>query len=151
MKAILVTCLAMQILFGLGCVAGDVGTDGDDSATEDDEASIETVARCDNDHGHDHDRVLPNGVPFRNESGFAATVSTAGSIDLTNEFFQDLGTNGRRCVSCHQPSAGWTVTPDQLRDTFERTRGGTVDDGTGARAIFRLLARAASPTPHPST
>ena len=56
------------------------------------------------DHGHDHDHVLPNGVPFRNDSGFAATVSTAGKIDLSNEFFQDLGTNGRRYVSYHQPS-----------------------------------------------
>src|SRR5512140_2409850 len=151
MKAILVSCLAMQILFGLGCVAGDVGTDGDDSATEDNEASIETVARCDNDHDHDRDHVLPNGVPFRNESGYAATVSTTGSIDLTNEFFQDLGTNGRRCVSCHQPSTGWTVTPEALRDTFERTRGGTVDDGTGAGAIFRLLDGANSPTADVST
>jgi len=149
MKAILVSCLAMEILFGLGCVTGDVGNDGDDSATEDDEASIETVARCDNDH--DRDRVLPNGVPFRNESGFAATVSTTGSIDLTNEFFQDLGTNGRRCVSCHQPSTGWTVTPEGLRETFERTRGGTVDDGTGAGAIFRLLDGANSPTADVST
>src|ERR1041384_1188268 len=155
MKAILVNFVAIQILFGLGCVTPDVGSDGDDSATEDDEASIETVARCDqdHDHGHDHDRdhVLPNGVPFRNESGYSATVSTTGSIDLTNEFFQDLGTNGRRCVSCHQPSTGWTVTPDQLRDTFERTRGGTVDDGTGAGAIFRLLDGANSPNADVST
>src|SRR5689334_12390898 len=151
MKATLVTCVAMQMLFGLGCVASIDGNDSDDSATEDDETSIETVARCDNDHDHDHDRVLPNGVPFRNESGFAATVSTTGSIDLTNPFFQDLGTNGRRCVSCHQPATGWTVTPEGIRDTFERTRGGTVDDGTGAGAIFRLVDGANSPTADVST
>src|SRR5512140_1789483 len=155
MKATLVICLAMQLCFGLGCVAGDVGDDANDSAIDDDELSLETIARCDQDHDHGHDRdrdhVLPNGVPFRNESGYSATVSTTGSIDLTNEFFQDLGTNGRRCVSCHQPSTGWTVTPEGIRDTFERTRGGTVDDGTGAGAIFRLLDGANSPTADVST
>ena len=40
--------------------------------------------------------IVPNNVPFPNPSGFAATFSTNGSIDLTNEFFQNLGTNGRR-------------------------------------------------------
>src|SRR4051812_31139612 len=147
MKAILVTCLALQLLFGLGCVAGDPSNDGEDTASEDADSTVDTVARCD----HDRDHTLPNGVPFRNDSGYAATVSTTGSIDLTNEFFQDLGTNGRRCVSCHQPSTGWTVTPESLRETFERTRGGTVDDGTGAGAIFRLLDGANSPTADVST
>jgi len=40
-----------------------------------------------------------NGLPFPNPTGFASTFSTAGRIDLTNEFFQDLGANGRRCVN----------------------------------------------------
>jgi hypothetical protein len=56
-----------------------------------------------------HLRHLPNGLPFPNPTGFASTFSTAGRIDLTNEFFQDLGANGHRCVSCHLPSAGWTI------------------------------------------
>src|SRR3954471_17571229 len=145
MKATLMTCLAMQLTLSVGCAISD---DGDDSVTGDDETtdiSVETVAH----YGHRH--ALPNGVRFRNDSDFAAAVSTAGAIDLTNEFFQDLGTNGRRCVSCHQPSTGWTVIPDQLRDTFERTRGSTVDDGTGAGAIFRLLDGANSPTADVST
>src|SRR5512139_3129017 len=116
MKATLVTCLAMQLSLSVGCVAG---ADGDDSVSSDEEPiSAEPIAQF----GRGH--VLPNGVPFRNASGYAATVSTAGSIDLSNEFFQDLGTNGRRCVSCHQPATGWTVTPEGLRQVFERTRGG---------------------------
>ena len=143
MKAILTTCLAMQLSLTVGCV---VGNDGDDSVSEDVEpvsgAAINRVG---------HGAVLPNGVPFRNESGYAATVSDKGAIDLSNEFFQDLGTNGRRCVSCHQPAPGWTVTPAQLREVFERTQGGTIDDGTGAGAIFRLLDGANSPTADVST
>src|ERR1044071_6209176 len=63
---------------------------------------------------------LPNGAAVRKSNGVSTTISTAGGIDLTNEFFQDLGTNGRRCVSCHLPSAGWTVTPEQLQATFDK-------------------------------
>jgi hypothetical protein len=39
------------------------------------------------------------------------TASAHGFIDLGNEFFQELGANGRRCVNCHVPTVGWTVTP----------------------------------------
>src|SRR5262245_25284590 len=66
---------------------------------------------------------LPNMTPFRNADGFAATYSTDGSIDLTNPFFQSLGTNGRACVTCHQPDDGWTVTPAHLRERFNASRG----------------------------
>jgi hypothetical protein len=37
--------------------------------------------------------------------------------------FQDLGTNGRTCFSCHRPAEAWTVTPAELRERFERTAG----------------------------
>src|ERR1700674_5204006 len=66
---------------------------------------------------------MPNMVPFRNADGFVATFSTDGSIDLKNPFFQSLGTNGRACVSCHQPNDGWAVTPSHLQERFQVTRG----------------------------
>lgn len=66
---------------------------------------------------------LPNNFPFPNLSGFTATYSTDGFIDLGNEFFQNLGTNGRSCVSCHQPQEGWTITPAGVRTRFLRTLG----------------------------
>jgi hypothetical protein len=66
---------------------------------------------------------LPNMMPFPNRAGFAATYSTAGKIDLTGPFFQSLGTNGRACVSCHQPSAGWTITPANVQLRFAATGG----------------------------
>jgi cytochrome c peroxidase len=62
-------------------------------------------------------------APFINPSGVARTFSTAGHVDTGNPFFQSLGTNGRACVTCHQPSTGWTVTPAQVRRRFERTGG----------------------------
>src|SRR5678816_2627698 len=90
-------------------------------------------------------RHLPNGLPFPNPTGFASTVSTAGRIDLGNEFFQDLGANGRRCVSCHVPSAGWTVVPSQVQAIFNRTLGGVIDDALGLGAIFRTNDGSNSP------
>jgi hypothetical protein len=91
-------------------------------------------------------RHLPNGLLFPNPTGFASTFSTAGRIDLTNEFFQDLGANGRRCVSCHLPSAGWTIVPSQVQAIFNRTLGGVIDDPLGLGAIFRTNDGSNSPT-----
>src|SRR5258708_23387686 len=92
-----------------------------------------------------HLRQLPNGLPFPNPTGFASTFSTAGRIDLTNEFFQDLGANRRRCVSCHLPSAGWTIVPSQVQAIFDRTLGGVIDDALGLGAIFRTNDGSNSP------
>src|SRR6267378_1259274 len=98
-----------------------------------------------------HLRQLPDGLPFPNPTGFASTVSTTGRIDLGNEFFQDLGANGRRCVSCHLPSAGWTITPPQVQAIFERTRGGVIPDPLGLGAIFRTNDGSNSPNADVST
>src|SRR6266852_2938225 len=99
----------------------------------------------------EHLPQLPNGLPFPNPTGFASTFSTAGRIDLANEFFQDLGANGRRCVSCHVPSAGWTIVPAQVQAIFDRTRGGVIDDPLGLGAIFRTNDGSNSPTAHVSS
>ena len=92
-----------------------------------------------------------HGRPFHDETGAIVTQSALGSIDLGNEFFQDLGTNGRRCVSCHVPSLGWTITPSYLRDVFARTAGGACDDGRGFSAVFRPVDGAVSPKADIST
>ncbi len=96
-------------------------------------------------------RRLANGVPFRDATGAVATVSSDGFVDLTNEFFQDLGTNGRRCVSCHVPSAAWSITPSHLRDVFERSDGGRINDPLGLSAVFRTNDGANSPNADVST
>src|SRR5690349_22288253 len=96
-------------------------------------------------------RQLPNGMAFPNPTGFASTFSTAGRIDLSNEFFQDLGANGRRCVSCHVPSAGWTVMPSQVQSIFDLTQGGVIADEFGLGAIFRTNDGSNSPSADVST
>ena len=50
-------------------------------------------------------------------------MTTAGVIDADNAFFQDLGTNGRRCVTCHQSSEAWTITPAGVEQRFAVTEG----------------------------
>src|SRR6266516_3401097 len=51
-------------------------------------------------------------------TGQVATLSTTGSIDLTNPFFQSLGTNGRSCASCHLQSNAWGLTPQAAQAAF---------------------------------
>ena len=72
----------------------------------------------------------PDNLPIKNSSGFHARFSTQGSIDLRNEFFQSLGTNGRTCVSCHRSEEGWSITPTEVQQRFERREG--------SDAIFRV-------------
>jgi hypothetical protein len=56
-------------------------------------------------------------------SGQLRTLDVNGDIDTSNPFFQDLGTNGRTCFSCHRPDQGWTITPASVRERFDETRG----------------------------
>jgi hypothetical protein len=83
------------------------------------------------------DTALPNMLRFPNPTGFAATFSTIGKVDLTGPFFQSLGTNGRSCGSCHQPGDGWTVTPAHLQERF--------DASGGTDPVFRTVDGANAP------
>ena len=65
----------------------------------------------------------PSIMTAENASGQMRSLSTRGVFDLDNPFFQDLGTNGRRCVTCHQPAEAWTITPEGVRARFELTEG----------------------------
>ncbi|HYX69647.1 MAG TPA: hypothetical protein VE825_10980, partial [Terriglobales bacterium] len=66
---------------------------------------------------------LPNLLAFTDDTGVLRTFSTAGGIDQSNPFFQSLGSNGRSCVSCHQPSDAWTVTPAHIQARFVASQG----------------------------
>jgi len=67
------------------------------------------------------DQVEP--LTFANPGGVHRTFTSAGAIDTDNPFFQDLGTNGRTCFSCHRPAQAWTITPGEVQQRFERTQG----------------------------
>jgi cytochrome c peroxidase len=166
MKALAVLSLGGMLWTATGCLDGggqaddmvnasDVA-DGADAADASDLSETseageatefdEVVARhCD---GHNQ---LANHVPVRDATGVFTTVSSQGSIDLNNEFFQDLGKNGRRCVSCHVPTVGWTITPNQLKTVFAQTDGGKFEDGLGLSAVFRTVDGSNSPKADVST
>src|SRR5262245_22427917 len=61
---------------------------------------------------------LPNNFPHLNPSGLSATFSTRGFVDLTGEYFQAQGTNGRSCVTCHLPQEAWSITPGTISLLF---------------------------------
>jgi len=94
-------------------------------------------ARGDRDHGYSFDAA--------NGSGGARTISVGDLpvIAPDNPFFLDLGVNGRRCVTCHQPAENMTVTPAGLAARFDAT------DGTDP--IFRTNDGSTSPLADVST
>ena len=69
----------------------------------------------------------PQGSIFtvRNESGVARTINVAGFpvVATDNPFFLDLGVNGRRCVTCHEPATNMSVSAAGIRARFEATGG----------------------------
>ena len=85
------------------------------------------------------DEHSPRLLVFDNEAGQAATLTQNGAIDLDNPFFQDLGTNGRRCVTCHQPDSGWTITPGNVQTRFVSSGGTdpifTSNDGSNCEGV----------------
>ena len=83
-------------------------------------------------------------IDTSNPTGVLRTITLDGSplVD-TGPFFQSLGTNGRSCASCHVPSAGWTVVPDELQSLFLQT--------DGLDPVFRLVDGANSPLMDVST
>jgi cytochrome c peroxidase len=137
MKSLLGCGIAMSLV---GCVTAD------DQVVNESASPVTTADLLSRQNGS-----LPNNTPVGNSAGWATTVSTQGAIDLNNEFFQDLGTNGRRCISCHLPAAGWGITPAEMQATFDRTNGGVTPDQFGLGAAFRLNDGANSPKADVST
>ena len=88
--------------------------------------------------------VIPKFEIDRDASGAIATFQPNGAtFTANNAFFQNLGTNGRTCFTCHQPANGWTVSADSVADRFAAS--------AGTDPIFRLVDGATCPTADVST
>lgn len=61
--------------------------------------------------------------PYTDTTGDIATYITTGTLDLTTPFFQSLGTNGRTCNTCHQPSQGMSVNVASIQALFASSGG----------------------------
>src|SRR5262245_3512614 len=75
--------------------------------------------------GQSGDRQRVSAVTAGNESGAARTINVSGGpvVDDGNPFFQDLGINGRRCVTCHQPGENMGMSAAGVRARFSATGG----------------------------
>jgi hypothetical protein len=67
--------------------------------------------------------TLPDSAGFPDPNGVIRTFNENGDIDLTGPFFQDLGTNGRTCGTCHQPSDAMTVSAAHVQERFDASGG----------------------------
>lgn len=85
----------------------------------------------------------PAMQPFPDEAGAVATFTSTGTINSNSAFFQNLGSNGRTCASCHQQSDAWSVSAEHIRDRFNAT--------LGSDPIFRPVDGAVCPTADVST
>jgi cytochrome c peroxidase len=64
------------------------------------------------------------------------------TITAKNAFFQDLGTNGRTCFTCHLPDSAWSFSAQHARDRFEANPNDP---------LFRLIDGATCPSDDVST
>src|SRR5262249_42868222 len=80
---------------------------------------------------------------YRDAAGVLATYEPNGSVGASHPFFRPIGVNGRACVSCHQPSDGWTITPAHIEERFKKSHG---ED-----PLFRLVDGATCPSNDVST
>ena len=68
--------------------------------------------------------VIPKFELFPNNVGIGGNYQPNGAVvTANNAFFQSLGTNGRSCVTCHQPSNALSVTTEHVRAVFAATKG----------------------------
>jgi hypothetical protein len=88
--------------------------------------------------------IIPKLDVDNDPSGRIGTFQPGvATITANNAFFQNLGTNGRTCFTCHQKQNGWTVSAADVRARFARS--------AGADPIFRLVDGATCPTDDVST
>jgi hypothetical protein len=67
--------------------------------------------------------AIANLLAFDNPSGQSQTFSQGILNPKKNPFFLERGSNGRSCVTCHQASEGWSITPAGVQNRFAESDG----------------------------
>jgi hypothetical protein len=68
--------------------------------------------------------LLPAEMQFDDALGKVGVVNASGPVDSKqNPFFQPLGSNGRACVTCHQPAYAMSLSVDAIRERWKATQG----------------------------
>lgn len=84
-----------------------------------------------------------NTVTTPNASGQLQSFSPSGPINTNGAFFQNLGTNGRTCNSCHLVDQAWGMSAAQVQARF--------DASAGTDPLFRPVDGTNCPTDDVST
>jgi hypothetical protein len=67
---------------------------------------------------------LAEFATYDNEQGQLGVLNTSGQLDTKGHpFFEPIGTNGRACVTCHQPSDGMSLSVRSIRERWTVTGG----------------------------
>jgi len=67
---------------------------------------------------------LPRSKAFGDPSGQLRLLNSSGAIETTGHpFFTPLGSNGRACVTCHQPTSAMSLSLDLIRQRWADTHG----------------------------
>ena len=81
---------------------------------------------------------LPQYQTNSDDEGSIGTYQPNGATVIpSTAFFQNLGTNGRTCFTCHQPQNGWGLSSDSAQQRFAA-------DPTDP--LFRLIDGATCPS-----
>jgi hypothetical protein len=69
-------------------------------------------------------RIMPARVDYEDASGKVTVVHEGGSFQTKGHpFFTPLGSNGRACITCHQPSDAMGLSVETIRRRWEATNG----------------------------
>jgi len=67
---------------------------------------------------------LPAFTAYDNEQGQLGLLNASGELDTRGHpFFEAIGTNGRACVTCHQPADAMTLSVRSIRERWTATSG----------------------------
>jgi len=73
---------------------------------------------------HTTPATIPQFELFPDRAGLLGNYQPGGpTLTANNAFFQSLGTNGRSCLTCHQPSQAMSVSAAYVREVFAATGG----------------------------
>jgi cytochrome c peroxidase len=87
--------------------------------------------------------VIPQMQIDDDPRGKIATFQPSGATQTaTNAFFQNLGSNGRSCFTCHQPEDGWSLSAEHAQARFAADPNDP---------LFRLVDGATCPSDDVST
>jgi hypothetical protein len=69
-------------------------------------------------------RAFPRLIEYANPHGRLAVLNTQAPVETAGHpFFEAIGSNGRACVSCHQPADGMSLSLQSIRERWDETGG----------------------------